>query len=87
MSATRKVTKVPRPVEALIRGETDEERLILMAVQINHTMNVVEALAGVLMCMAHVIRDEEHKHPDVEKIPVWVHAAFDRLNNVLQGES
>jgi hypothetical protein len=46
MSATR--TKPPRPVEALIRGETPNERLILMAIQIDHTMTVVEAMAALL---------------------------------------
>jgi hypothetical protein len=81
-----RATKAPRPVETLIRGETADERLTMITIQVDHTMHVVEAMAGVLMCLAHAIRDEEEKHPDVEKMPPYVRAAFVRLDEVMRGE-
>jgi hypothetical protein len=77
----------PRPVEQLIRGETPDEPLILVAIQVDHTMRVVEAIAGVLLSCAHACRDEEAADPEAKPLPDFVNAAFARLDNAMLGES
>jgi hypothetical protein len=85
MSETRK-NKPPRPAATLIREETPDNQLTMLAIQLDHTMHLVEAMAGVIMAFAYSIRDEEEKNPELEKMPEPVKAAFTRLDEAMRGE-
>jgi hypothetical protein len=85
MSATRN-KKPPRPVATLIREETPDNQLTMLAIQVDHTMHLVEAMAGVIMAFANTIRDEEEKNPELEKMSELVKAAFTRLDEIMRGE-
>lgn len=52
MNATR---NPPPPVEALIRSETIDERLTMMAIQIDHTMHTVEHTMHVVEALAALL--------------------------------
>ena len=89
-------TKPPRPVEALIRGETLDERLTMIAIQVDHVMRVTEAMAGLLMCVGYALRDEAllgsfpgDTYSNVRRPPIHTKTASDLmpLSGVWTGEA
>jgi hypothetical protein len=78
--------KPSRPTATLIREEIPDNQLKMLAIQVDHRRHLVEAIAGVLICLAHAIKEEEEKHPEAGKMPPWVHSAFARLDEAIRGE-
>lgn len=65
---------------------TEDPSMVLLKIQVTHTMELADAMAGVLMSFGYFIRDEENANPALEKMPEAVKAAFANLESVISGD-
>lgn len=90
MSASRKgASKAPRAAKSLIRGETADERLTMIAIQVDHTMRLVEAMAALLIDVLVIARDRDKEASDAssdEAMLKAIEASLQRLDRTMHGE-
>lgn len=75
-----------RKSKTLIAEESDDEKLLMLAIQVEHTHTLVEAIGRLLVSAALALRAEEEADPKVDNLPEVVRAAFDNLEQAMAGQ-